>query len=159
MRAATDRLPLVGLMLALAACAEAPLPAGAPAPAALPVAAASPPDGGAAISPPPAPPATAPAPQSAPGAGVRVYIDPATGEARAPTRAERAADASAGRVRVAGSVGQAASEGVQREHFVLPDGTEGVRLLPRDRHALLVCRQRDGSYGGNCPAEAGSAAP
>ncbi|MFO1265472.1 MAG: hypothetical protein U1F67_00890 [Rubrivivax sp.] len=118
------------------------------------------------------PPATAPAVDARPGsavrptggaAGVRVFIDPATGEARAPTRARAAAAAAAGagadQVQAAGGVGQAASEGVQREHFVLPDGTEGVKLLPRDRHAVVVCRQADGSYGSDCPKATGAAAP
>lgn len=92
-------------------------------------------------------------------AGVRVFIDPATGEAREPTRAEREAAGAAGRLQAAGGVGQAGSEGVQREHFVLPDGTEGVKLLPRDQHAVIVCRQPDGSFGSHCPPASGTQRP
>jgi hypothetical protein len=63
-------------------------------------------------------------------------------------------------VQPAAAGGQAASEGAQqREHFVLPDGTEGVTLRPQDRRAVVVCRQADGSYSENCPPAPGGAAP
>ena len=90
---------------------------------------------------------------------MRVFIDPVTGEARQPTPAEAAAGAAAGRVQRESVGGQAGSEGAQRERFVLPDGTEGVKLAPRDKHAVVVCLQADGSYGGNCPPLAGDSRP
>ncbi|MCC7461890.1 MAG: hypothetical protein IT480_05430 [Gammaproteobacteria bacterium] len=164
MRTEMVRVLVVGAFLTLTACARAPdgqsVPASGTA-AAPPAAVVEPvvePAGEAAV--PPA--STGPRPGGVgPGAGVRVFIDPVTGEARAPTRAEVAAAAadSADRVRAAGGISQAASEDAQREHFVLPDGTEGVKLLPRDRHAVVVCRQSDGSYGGDCPRPSGAAAP
>ena len=144
-------------VLALAACARQPAPgqASVVAPVANEAQAAPAPSVDAAQA--------GPVRQAGGSAGVRVFIDPATGEARAPTRAEAAAAAAAGagadQVQAAGGVGQAASEGVQREHFVLSDGTEGVKLLPRDRHAVVVCRQADGSYGSDCPKATGAAAP
>jgi hypothetical protein len=107
----------------------------------------------------PAPSAVPATPAGPAGPGVRVFLDPVTGEAREPTRSEAAAGAAAGRVQREAVGGQAGSEGTQREHFVLPDGTEGVKLAPRDRHAVTVCRQTDGSYSGNCPPAAGSARP
>jgi hypothetical protein len=80
---------------------------------------------------------------------VRVFLDSVTGEARAPTRAE--AEAAAGRVQREAVGGQARSEGVQREHLVAPDGTEGLRLLPSDYKSVVVCRQPDGSFSEKCP--------
>jgi hypothetical protein len=126
------RILTPGVLLVLAACAQSGDPA-ARTPAAMPAAASAP--------------------------GMRVFIDPATGEARAPTRAESAAATAGDRLQRAAVVGQAASEGTQREHFVLADGTEGVKLAPRDRHAVVVCRQADGSFGSNCPPLAGTARP
>ena len=152
-------------VLALAGCTRQPVPeqADVAAPTVTPTPA---PTAAAAAAPAPSSDAKpgSPVPQSGRSAGVRVFIDPATGEVRAPTRAEvaaanAAAPAGTGRVQAAGSVGQAASEGVQREHFVLPDGTEGVKLLPSDRHAVVVCRQADGSYGSHCPRSTGAAGP
>ena len=117
----------------------------------------------------PAPSATTPAQSGAaaqsgpeaqgghPGSGVRVFLDPVTGEAREPTRAEAAAGAAAEQVQAQSAGGQTASEGGQREHFVLPDGTEGVTLAPRDRRSVVVCRQTDGSYSENCPPATGGA--
>jgi hypothetical protein len=93
---------------------------------------------------------------------VRVYLDPVTGEAREPTRAEAAAAAAAaagGRVQREAAGGQAVSEGAQRERVVLPDGTEGVKLAPRDRHSVVVCRQADGSFGEKCPAAPAGSMP
>jgi hypothetical protein len=104
-------------------------------------------------------PAVSTAAPVAGAAGVRVFIDPATGEAREPTRAEREAARAARQVQAAGGVGQAGSEGVQREHFVLPDGTEGVKLLPRDQRAVVVCVQADGSIGSHCPPASGTQRP
>lgn len=109
--------------------------------------------------------ASKPAPRPAdtggePTPGVRVYLDPVTGEAREPTRAEAAeAAAAAGRVQREAAGGQAVSEGAQRERVVLPDGTEGVKLAPRDRHRVVVCRQPDGSFGENCPPVAPGSMP
>jgi hypothetical protein len=91
--------------------------------------------------------------------GVRVFIDPVTGEARQPTRAEAAAGAAAERVQREAAGGQAGSEGAQRERFVLPDGTEGVKLAPRDKRTVVVCLQADGSYSENCPPAAAGSNP
>lgn len=89
--------------------------------------------------------------QAAPASVVKVFLDPVTGKVREPTREELAPHDQAGRARPAAAGGQAGGEGRQREHFVLPDGTEGVRLLPGDRHSLVVCAQPDGSLGTPCP--------
>jgi hypothetical protein len=167
MRFTTHAAWMTGALLALAGCARESAPA-AVASQASPTSAATSASTSTAAAPAPAsapapaiPAAARPANPVGPSAGVRVFIDPATGEARAPTRAEReaAAATSAGRVQSAGGVGQAGSEGVQREHFVLPDGTEGVKLLPRDQHAVVVCRQADGSFDSRCPPASGTPAP
>jgi hypothetical protein len=86
-----------------------------------------------------------------PAPGVKVYLDPVTGKPREPTREELAPHDQADRAKPAAAGGQAGSEGRRREHFVLPDGTEGVKLLPTDRHSLVVCEQADGSLGTQCP--------
>jgi len=136
----------------LAGCAPAASPgtstgAAAPAPAAQPPAASTAEPGS---------PATAARPE--PARGVRVYLDPVSGEAREPTRAEAAAAAS-GRVQREAAGGQAVSEGASRERVVLPDGTEGVKLAPRDRHSVVVCRQADGSFSGECPSTSTGSTP
>jgi hypothetical protein len=152
MRNALIQAGLTGTLLMLAACTQQAPPSGSAAllsgAAAASASAPAPPDSGHRVA---APAAAAP--------GVRVFIDPVTGEAREPTRAEVAAGAAGGRVQRQAVAGQAASESVQREHFVLPDGTEGVKLLPRDQHAVVVCRQADGSFGSHCPRANGAAAP
>jgi len=161
-------ITFLALALGLAACARTGNPATVQQPTAAPAAAAgtdaptaaeavagagaAPPAGSAAR-------AVSPAPTTGAVSGVRVFLDPVTGEAREPTREEAAAGAAAGRVQRETAGGQAGSEGAQREHFVLPDGTEGVKLAPRDQRAVVVCRQADGSYTENCPAATGRSGP
>jgi len=153
------------LVLALAACAGPP-----PAVTGATARGTAPPSGsmtaaGSSTAAPVTPPTGATTPPAAPvGAGpevpaARVFLDPVTGQARKPTRAEVEAHNAAQRLRAETAGGQAASEGGQREHFVLPDGTEGVKLAPSDRHAVVVCRQADGSFAENCPPAAGAGRP
>ncbi len=158
----------LALAVGLAACARTGNPEAVKQPTAAPAAAAgtdAPTAAGAVAGAGAAPPAgfAAPAVSAAPStgavSGVRVFLDPVTGEARQPTRVEAAAGAAAGRVQRETAGGQAGSEGAQREHFVLPDGTEGVKLAPRDQRAVVVCRQADGSYTENCPSAAGRSEP
>jgi hypothetical protein len=100
----------------------------------------------------------APTAQTVPG--VRVFLDPVTGEARKPTRTEAATGAAAGRVQRESAGGQAASEGgSRREEFLLPDGTVGVKMNKSDYHSVKVCLQPDGSYGENCPPASKAAQP
>ena len=110
-----------------------------------------------AVQAPAAPDAVPATPAGSTAPGMRVFLDPQTGEARRPTRAEAAAGAAADRVQRESAAGQAGRLGGQREHFVLPDGTEGVKLGPHDRHSVTVCLQADGSFGSNCPPATGSA--
>lgn len=165
MRSTTHRALLGGALLAFAGCVQHGVPSGSAAAGAPPPASAAKVADADAVRAPvvDAPvvgvPSAKPALSGGARGSARVYIDPATGEAREPTRAERAAEGAAGRVRAAGGVGQAGSEGVQREHFVLPDGTEGVKLLPRDRHAVVVCRHADGSYDSRCPRASAATTP
>jgi hypothetical protein len=148
MRTVIFRVLLTGTLLVAAACARPPEPESVGAASRVVPTAASP-----TASP------TAARPDAGMASGVRVFIDPVTGEPRAPTRAEIAAQAASGRVQATGGVTQAASEGAQREHFVLPDGTEGVRLRPSDHHAVVACRQGDGTYGSDCPPAASRSVP
>jgi hypothetical protein len=151
-------IALLGVAALLWGCARSGNPEAVTLPAANAPTAAAPSTAVPGVAAEPGAPAMAAAPgQAAPG--VRVFIDPVTGEARQPTPAEAAADAAAGRVQREAVAGQAGSEGAQRERFVLPDGTEGVRLAPRDKHPVVVCLQADGSYGENCPPPAGNSRP
>jgi len=153
---------LLGVALVLTACARSGNPSAPPQPAAAPALtadspaapASTPSTGSGAVA------AAGPAAQTGQAApGVKVFLDPVTGEAREPTPAEAAGAAASGRVQREAVAGQAGSEGTQREHFVLPDGTEGVKLAPRDQRAVVVCRQADGSYTENCPPAAGNSRP
>ena len=157
MDSSRDWVVILAATLVLAACTHSGDPA-APASGSAPTPAPAAATPGAVQAPavPDAVPAT-PAGPTAPG--MRVFLDPQTGEARRPTRAEAAAGAAADRVQRESAAGQAGSEGGQREHFVLPDGTEGVKLGPHDRHSVTVCLQADGSFGSNCPPATGSAKP
>jgi hypothetical protein len=145
-------ITLLGVAVVLSGCARSGNPEAVTQPAAAPAAVAP-----AANAPSAAAPSAA-APSVAAEPGVRAFLDPVTGEARQPTPAE-AASAAAGRVQREAVGGQAASEGARREHFVLPDGTEGVKLAPRDKRAAIVCLQADGSYTENCPPAAGNSRP
>ena len=161
-------ITFLALAVGLAACVRTGNPEAVKQPTAAPAAAAgtgaptaadavagagaAPPAGSAA-------PAVSAAPSTGAVSGVRVFLDPVTGEAREPTPAEAAGAAASGRVQREAVAGQAGSEGTQREHFVLPDGTEGVKLAPRDQRAVVVCRQADGSYTENCPSAAGRSGP
>jgi hypothetical protein len=155
-------IALLGAAALLSGCARSGSPEAVTLPAASASTAAAPGAAAPDFVAEPGAPATAAADQAAPGRaapGVRVFIDPVTGEARQPTPAEAAAGAAAGRVQRESVGGQAGSEGALRERFVLPDGTEGVKLAPRDKHAVVVCLQADGSYGENCPPLAGDSRP
>ena len=89
-------------------------------------------------------------------AAQRIYIDLATGELRAPTAAELAAD----RQRATGGLQavqrQALPAATNVDEVHLADGTVGVRPARQALHVLVLCRQPDGSFGERCSG-AGSA--
>ena len=150
-------IALLGVAAVLSGCARSGNPETVTQPVANATTAAAPTAADPGVAAEPGAPATAAAGQAVPGA--RVFIDPVTGAVRKPTRAEAAAGAAAERVQREAVGGQAGSEGTQRERFVLPDGTEGVKLAPRDKRAVLVCLQADGSYSENCPPAVGGSNP
>lgn len=140
-----DRMPHVLLSLAavacLAACARSTSDRPSPSPAGA------------------APAATAPA-VSAPAAASRIYVDPATGEARAPTAAEQAA-ASAASAPSASRRTTASAENPGLEppmEETLPGGGVIIRMGDQGRVEEKVCVQPDQSLG-PCPPTGGSTRP
>ena len=89
-------------------------------------------------------------------AAQRIYIDLATGELRAPTAAELAADSqrATGGLQALQRQALPAANNVDEVH--LADGTVGVRPARQALHVLVLCRQPDGSFGERCSG-AGSA--
>ena len=86
-------------------------------------------------------------------AGMKVYIDPATGQPRDPTPAEIAAAGRGSRVNAQSSAAtgdtSATETGSVRR---LPSGQLEVQVGSRALHDERVCRQPDGSLGEqNCP--------
>lgn len=81
-------------------------------------------------------------------AGMKVYIDPATGQPRDPTPEEVAAANRTPRVSAQSST---AGDETTPVH-VLPSGQMEVHVGARAMHEVRVCRQPDGSIGEqNCP--------
>ena len=89
-------------------------------------------------------------------AAQRIYIDLATGELRAPTAAELAADSQRATGGLQAVQRQALPAAVVADEVHLADGTVGVRPARQALHVLVLCRQPDGSFGERCPG-AGSA--
>ncbi len=77
------------------------------------------------------------------GVGLRVFIDPATGETRAPTKEELAAISSAAR-----ESRNKSSEGLIIEYR--PDGSKHVNLRGRFMHSMRVTLDADGSTSYRC---------
>lgn len=101
----------------------------------------------------PAGPAGSSGPAPASAAGLRVYIDPATGQPRDPTDAELAADAA--RRNAARIKAQAASGGTETSRVTtLPSGEVRVYVGDQGGDDERVCRQPDGRFA-DCPGTAG----
>lgn len=84
-------------------------------------------------------------------AGVRVYLDPATGKPRDPTAAELAADASQSRGRHVTAQSTNAIE-AEPELIVLPSGEVRLHVGERGMHAVRMCRLPNGHFG-ECSAQ------
>ena len=80
---------------------------------------------------------------------VRAFIDPVTGELRAPTAQERAALAAQ---RAATLPEAAAKQRLAAEEVQLPNGVTEIRLGERAMHQERVCIQPDGKVTADCPA-------
>lgn len=88
-----------------------------------------------------------------PAAGLRMYIDPVTGEAREPTEAELAAEARNNATTSSPTFnGSGTAKAVLRTHeTVLPGGLTEVQLDRKADVEEKVCIQPDGSLSGRCP--------
>jgi hypothetical protein len=103
--------------------------------------------------------ATVPAATSnRPAAGLRMYVDPITGEMREPTDAELAAEAKAHAAVSPAAVKSGAANTVLKtddtvNETVLPGGIIEVRNDHRADVQERVCEQPDGSLSSRCPQE------
>jgi hypothetical protein len=80
---------------------------------------------------------------------LRAFIDPVTGELRAPTQAEVEAEATQRRLQ-----GAAAKTRVATEEIKLPNGMTEVRIGKDAEVSETICIQKDGSLGPCPPAKA-----
>lgn len=96
-------------------------------------------------------PATVPGAQPPAGAALQVFLDPVTGQQRGPTAAELASLA-AERAAQASAKAALRPAAATPEEIHLPDGTVGLRLDARYYDTIVVCRQSDGRFGSECPA-------
>jgi hypothetical protein len=55
----------------------------------------------------------------------------------------------------AGALAAARSEPIVAEEIHLPDGTVGVKVARQFFHTIIACRQPDGTFSTNCPANTG----
>jgi hypothetical protein len=98
-------------------------------------------------------PAPTPASKAVPlpagtSAGVRIYFDPVTGEQRAPTDEELAAEAQRASELTASP---AVKPSLKVQERVLPGGITEVQIDRRADVQERVCVQPDGSLSGDCP--------
>jgi hypothetical protein len=99
-------------------------------------------------------PSAGTAQQPMPNSGVQAFVDPVTGELRAPTDAERAAMAAqAAQRKQAASVGSSATS--QPREIVLPDGSVAVPV-DTTTETLQACVEKDGhvTVDHNCGSRA-----
>jgi hypothetical protein len=80
--------------------------------------------------------------------GLRAYIDPDTGQLRAPTEAELAAEATKG------GTTAAAKDRADVQEIKLPNGMTEVRVGKDSEVAEITCIQADGSFGPCSPEKA-----
>jgi hypothetical protein len=89
-----------------------------------------------------------------PAAGLRMYVDPITGEMREPTDAELAAEATThAAVNPATGKSGAARTVLTTNETVLPGGIIEMRNDHRADVQERVCEQPDGSLSSRCPPE------
>ena len=147
--------PVVLAVVALGACAakqaavtsvpaaSAPVTATAPAPTQTTVTAA-------------APAGTARQPVIAAAPASRAFIDPVTGELRAPTAEELSAVAASA---TAGAAGKSVKAVTPIEEVALPDGSTMARFGDRAMVEERVCLQKDGTLTSKCPTEKATRSP
>jgi hypothetical protein len=145
-------------MLILAACARTQTPAtaihettGSTVPAPTAVSAAETGSGR-------APTATSSATSTRPTAGLRMYVDPVSGEMREPTDAELAAEATAPAAISPATVKSGAARAVigtdeTDSETVLPGGIVEMRNDHRADVQERVCEQPDGTLSSRCPPQ------